>query len=50
MATPHVPVTYTILTLAAARRQLIQLRKSHNRDAEEGAESCAFCASSWLSS
>jgi len=35
MATPHVPVTYTILTLAAARRQLIGLRKSHNRDAEK---------------
>jgi mRNA interferase RelE/StbE len=30
MATPHVPATYTILTLAVARRQLNQLRKSHN--------------------
>ena len=30
MATPHVPANYTILTLAAARRQLNQLQKSHN--------------------
>jgi mRNA interferase RelE/StbE len=29
MATPHVP-TYTILTLAAARRQITRLQKSHN--------------------
>jgi mRNA interferase RelE/StbE len=30
MATPHVPGNYTILTLAAARRQLNQLQKSNN--------------------
>ena len=30
MATPHVPATYTIFTLAAARRQLNQLQKAHN--------------------
>ncbi|HKG48649.1 MAG TPA: type II toxin-antitoxin system RelE/ParE family toxin [Pyrinomonadaceae bacterium] len=30
MATPHVPATYTILTLAAARRQLNQLQKTYN--------------------
>jgi mRNA interferase RelE/StbE len=35
MATPHVPPTYTILTLAAARRQLNQLRKSNNRDLQK---------------
>jgi mRNA interferase RelE/StbE len=29
MATPHVP-TYTILTLAAARRQIARLQKTHN--------------------
>ena len=29
MATPHVP-TYTILTLAAARRQIKRLQKTHN--------------------
>ena len=29
MATPHVP-PYTIFTLAAARRQLTQLQKTHN--------------------
>ena len=29
MATPHVP-PYTVFTLAAARRQLVQLRKTHN--------------------
>jgi hypothetical protein len=29
MATPHVP-NYTILTLAAARRQLTRLQKTHN--------------------
>ena len=29
MATPHAP-PYTIFTLAAARRQLTQLRKTHN--------------------
>ena len=28
MATPHVPPPYTILTLAAARRQLAKLQKS----------------------
>jgi mRNA interferase RelE/StbE len=31
MATPHVP-PYTVFTLAAARRQLRQLRKTHNPD------------------
>jgi hypothetical protein len=30
MATPHVP-PYTVFTLAAARRQLTQLRKTHKR-------------------
>ena len=29
MATPHVP-PYTVFTLAAVRRQLRQLRKTHN--------------------
>ena len=29
MATPHLP-PYTVFTLAAARRQLTQLRKTHN--------------------
>ena len=35
MATPHVPVPYTILTLASARRQLTQLQKTHNPNVKQ---------------
>ena len=35
MATPHVPTRYTLLTLPAARRQLRQLEKTHNRNAQD---------------
>jgi len=34
MATPHMPMAYTLLTLPAARRQLRQLKKSYSPEAK----------------
>jgi mRNA interferase RelE/StbE len=34
MATPHVPTMYTLLTLPAARRQLLRLQKTRDPNTE----------------
>jgi mRNA interferase RelE/StbE len=44
MATPHVPTPYTLLTLPAARRQLRQLERAHNRNVRDILATITFLA------